>query len=83
MQNEDEQTPAAIGEPAGDLKIFATYNPTGHHTTLHWKRAVIGMPRPRDRGTLVIARAPSADRVGVACAPSCAGARLSRRQQPL
>lgn len=55
MQHEDEQKPAAVGEPAGDLKDSTSYSPTGNHPTHHWKRAVIGTPGLGDRSTVFFA----------------------------
>lgn len=55
VQHEDEQTPAAVGEPAGDLKDSTSYSPTGNHPTHHWKRAIIGTPGLGDRSTVFFA----------------------------
>lgn len=55
MQHEDEQKPAAVGEPAGDLKDSTSYSPTGNHPTHHWKRAIIGTPGLGDRSTVFFA----------------------------
>ncbi|WP_294333689.1 histidine kinase famiy protein [uncultured Sphingomonas sp.] len=55
MQHEDEQKPAAVGEPAGDLTDSTSYSPTGNYPTHHWKRAIIGTPGLGDRSTVFFA----------------------------
>jgi len=55
VQRDDDQKPAATGEPAGDLKDSTSYSPTGVHPTHHWKRAIIGAPGLGDRSTVFFA----------------------------
>ena len=55
MQHDDDHKPAAVGEPAGDLKDSTSYSPTGNHPTHHWKRAIIGTPGLGDRSTVFFA----------------------------